>query len=40
MIVFFGTEINPLDKYWQAGFVRYFVVPANAGADSNRGQLL
>src|SRR5882724_1704714 len=24
----FGIEINPLDKYWQARFVRYFVVPA------------
>jgi hypothetical protein len=40
VIVFSGVEINPLDKYWQAGFRAAIwtaaVVPAKAGTHSHR----
>jgi hypothetical protein len=39
VIVFFGGEFNPLDKYWQAGFraaiCALAVVPAKAGTHSH-----
>src|SRR5439155_25116901 len=39
VIVFFGREFNPLDKYWQAGFratkLPFLVAPANAGAHNH-----
>jgi hypothetical protein len=41
VIVSFGREFNPLDKYWQAGFraaiCALAVVPANAGTTGHTG---
>jgi len=42
MIVLFGGEINPLDKYWQASFYAtkspFFVAPATAAAHNHKRQ--
>src|SRR6187399_2122542 len=40
LTVFSGGEINPLDKYWQAGFRALFCRSCDARTHSHRRQLL